>query len=121
MLLFGPESFAQEKTEAREFMMSATYGVLAGTLVGAALLAFEDRPGDNLKKVAQGASWGLYAGIALGIYVVYGVPGGGEVEDSGEEELLEDDEDEVSLAIPSVLVSNSGRVEGLAMNWLMTY
>lgn len=59
----------------REFIMSCSYGVLAGTLVGAATLAFSDKPGDNLNKVARGASIGLYAGILLGLYVVYGVPG----------------------------------------------
>jgi hypothetical protein len=58
----------------REFVMSASYGVLAGTLVGVATLAFTDRPGDNLNKVARGASLGLYAGILLGAYIVYGVP-----------------------------------------------
>lgn len=58
----------------REFIMSCSYGVLAGTLVGAATLAFSDKPGDNLNKVARGASIGLYAGILLGLYVVYGVP-----------------------------------------------
>jgi hypothetical protein len=60
---------------ARDFIVSCSYGVLAGTLVGAATLAFSDRPGDNLNKVARGASLGLYAGILLGAYVVYGVPG----------------------------------------------
>jgi hypothetical protein len=58
----------------REFMMSAAYGALAGTLVGAATLAFSDRPGDNLNKIARGASLGLYAGILLGVYVIYGGP-----------------------------------------------
>lgn len=59
---------------SREFMMSAAYGALAGTLVGAATLAFSDRPGDNLNNVARGASIGLYAGILLGLYVIYGGP-----------------------------------------------
>ena len=58
----------------REFIMSCTYGVLAGTLVGAATLAFTDKPGDNLNRVARGASIGLYSGIVLGVYVVYFVP-----------------------------------------------
>jgi hypothetical protein len=61
---------------AKEFIMSCTYGVLAGTLVGTAILAFEDQPGDNLNKVARGASIGFYAGILLGLYVVYGVSEG---------------------------------------------
>lgn len=60
----------------RDFIMSCSYGVLAGTLVGAATLAFSDKPGDNLNKIARGASFGLYAGILLGTYVVYGVSDG---------------------------------------------
>lgn len=72
VLSFSPSSEAA--SESKEFVMSCTYGVLAGTLVGAATLAFESQPGDKLYKVARGASLGLYAGIALGLYVVYGVP-----------------------------------------------
>lgn len=70
----------QEGNAGREFIMSCTYGVLAGTLVGAASLAFTKKPGDNLNKVARGASLGLYTGILLGLYVVYVVPSmqGGE-------------------------------------------
>jgi len=65
---------AQQASPEREFIMSCTYGVLAGTLVGAASLAFVDKPGDNLKLVARGASIGLYMGIGLGIYTVYILP-----------------------------------------------
>lgn len=59
----------------REFVTACTYGVLAGTMVGTATLAFENKPGDSLQNVARGASIGLYAGILLGLYVVYIVPG----------------------------------------------
>lgn len=75
---FSNVAFAQTSTadqpvnKTRQFMLSATYGALAGALVGGASLAFADRPGDNLNKVARGASLGLYAGILLGLYVVYG-------------------------------------------------
>lgn len=58
----------------RDFLVSCSYGVLAGTLVGAASLAFSNKPGENLNRVARGASLGLYAGILLGFYVVYGGP-----------------------------------------------
>ena len=58
----------------RDFVVSCSYGVLAGTMVGAATLAFSEKPGDNLNKVARGASLGLYAGILLGAYVVFGGP-----------------------------------------------
>lgn len=57
--------------EGRQFFMSVIYGTLAGTLVGAASLAFTTSPGDNLNNVSRGASYGLYAGILLGLYVTY--------------------------------------------------
>lgn len=63
---------------AKDFVMSCTYGVLAGTLVGTATLAFSDKPGDNLNRIARGASLGLYAGILLGLYVVNLSSGGEE-------------------------------------------
>jgi hypothetical protein len=66
---------SQSRADAgRDFIVSCSYGVLAGTLVGAATLAFSDRPGDNLNKVARGASLGLYGGILLGAFVVFGGP-----------------------------------------------
>lgn len=71
-------SRARAESDMREFVMSCTYGVLAGTLVGAAMLAFTDQPGENLSKVARGASLGLYTGILLGFYVVYGVSDEGD-------------------------------------------
>jgi len=81
-LSFGFQSHGQANSTymgapdpGKEFIMSCTYGVLAGTLIGAATLAFVDKPSDNLNKVARGASLGLYAGILLGAYVVYVVPG----------------------------------------------
>lgn len=66
---------AQQGNPTREFVMSCTYGVLAGTLVGTASLAFTSKPSDSLNRVARGASLGLYTGILLGLYVVYVVPG----------------------------------------------
>lgn len=67
-------SFKVKADSTREFLMSCVYGTLAGTLVGAATLAFSDKPGDNLGNIARGASIGLYAGMILGAYIVYLVP-----------------------------------------------
>ncbi len=66
---------SESRFAAKEFVRSCTYGVLAGTLVGAATLAFTEQPGENINRVARGASLGLYTGILLGLYVVYVVPG----------------------------------------------
>ena len=85
---------AKAEGTMREFVLSCSYGVLAGTLVGAATLAFSDKPGDNLNKIARGASLGLYAGMLLGFYVMYG--------DSGPDE---DEEDIVMIEPPRLLVA----------------
>lgn len=44
------------------------YGGLAGTLVGAAALAFTSEPEDHLNYIAIGAGVGVIAGTAYGIY-----------------------------------------------------
>lgn len=66
-------NFAHSSQE-KEFIMSCTYGVLAGSLVGAASLAFEETPSEKLHRIARGASLGLYAGIILGYYTIYHLP-----------------------------------------------
>jgi hypothetical protein len=70
----SPAQAQQQAGPSKEFLLSCSYGVLAGTLVGTASLAFEEHPGDKLHRVARGASLGLYGGILLGLYVVYVVP-----------------------------------------------
>ena len=82
----------------REFLLSCVYGTVAGTLVGAASLAFTDKPNKNLNRVARGASIGLYAGILLGLYVVYGTS--------------EDDADPVVLAPAPVMDDITGEMNG---------
>ncbi len=58
-----------QANSGKAFMMSVIYGTLAGTLVGAATLAFTTNPSSNLNNVARGGSYGLYAGILMGWYV----------------------------------------------------
>jgi len=45
----------------------SVYGGLAGTLVGAAVLAFAKKPGDHLDYMAYGAATGVLVGAAYGI------------------------------------------------------
>ena len=42
------------------------YGGLVGALVGGALLAFRDDPGEHIDLVAQGAAIGVIGGVAFG-------------------------------------------------------
>lgn len=109
LVCYSPQ--ARAGNEMKEFIMACTYGVLAGTLVGASTLAFESRPGENLSAVARGASLGLYAGIALGVYVVYYVPNLAPPEETG-----------VALRsqIPPLTiypVFNSNGIDGFAAHW----
>ena len=100
----------------KEMMTSATYGVLAGTIVGAATLAFAENPGDKLYRVARGASLGLYAGIALGFYVTYGISGG---EDFDEEEYSQVSMPRQPKFALVPVVTDRG-LEGAAAVWQIT-
>jgi hypothetical protein len=65
--MFRPqEARAQMPVRARAFLTIIGYGTAAGTLLGAASLAF----GTTGRSVFQGASLGLYAGILFGGYVL---------------------------------------------------
>ncbi len=75
-LKFSPEAEAAGPTSnTRVFVLTATYGVMAGTLTGLASLAFYRNPGSHLRNVAMGASIGLYLGIFLGAYILQFPPG----------------------------------------------
>lgn len=91
-------SAVESAAGSREFLLSCVYGTVAGTLVGAATLAFTDKPNRNLNKVARGASLGLYAGMLLGFYVVYGTS--------------EDDMDPVVFAPAPVIDEVTGNTNG---------
>jgi hypothetical protein len=113
---FGLSTAASASPE-REFIMSCTYGVLAGTLVGAATLAFTSNPGENLQNVARGASLGLYAGIGLGFYTVYVLPKQLEKE---QEKIIEGETEDKRSAIPRVLLfplADRNRVSGGMALW----
>jgi uncharacterized membrane protein YebE (DUF533 family) len=59
------ESSLDPKTKA--FLVICGYSAVGGALLGTASMAFGQKP----RSIAQGASLGLYAGIAFGAYVLY--------------------------------------------------
>lgn len=88
MALLTAQTKRAEASAAREVLLTSTYGVVAGSIVGLASIAFTTNPGGNLQNIAVGASLGLYVGIVLGLYVAYGISldGGDEGEEEGGEE-----------------------------------
>lgn len=54
--------------KARVMLISVGYGVMGGTLLGIASMAFKG----NSRTVVKGASLGLYGGIIFGLYVIFG-------------------------------------------------
>lgn len=56
----------------RTFLLSAGYGAVIGAGVGVVSLLAEDNPDKHMINIARGASLGLYAGMAYGLYVNYG-------------------------------------------------
>lgn len=64
----------ESASNSRVFLLTATYGVVAGTLTGLGSLAFYNNPSEHSRNIAMGASIGLYVGLLLGAYMVYTLP-----------------------------------------------
>jgi hypothetical protein len=52
------------------FLKSCAYGTLGGAAIGLGSLAVSENPSGKMSNVARGASLGLYAGIAYGLYTI---------------------------------------------------
>lgn len=89
----------------RVFAVSAGYGVVAGTLLGTATLAF----GGEGRNIAKGASLGLYAGLIFGAYVVtsYEMKKRGWGEEKNSEDYYPDDSAKLDLSTVDQLYANS--------------
>jgi hypothetical protein len=101
----------------REFIMSCTYGVMAGTLVGAATLAFSSNPGNNLQNVARGASIGLYVGIALGYYTAYMLPKQLEKEQEDKLNKETDSQGRHFRVFPFFVADGANTASGAGLHW----
>ncbi|MBI1921073.1 MAG: hypothetical protein HYS23_08340 [Geobacter sp.] len=78
--------------DMKDVFQSAVYGGLTGVVVGAAVLAFTDKPGDHLDYLGYGAAAGTLAGTAYGIFVKT-------------RSLAEVENGKVKFAIPTVMPS----------------
>lgn len=58
----------------KSFLNGCAWGVVGGASAGIVSLAFTDKPSESWNNVARGASLGLYAGIAYGLYQLEETP-----------------------------------------------
>lgn len=65
-LLFMATPCLAEENAMKTIFQDAFYGGLAGSLVGAALLAFTDKPSDHLQNIGIGAGVGVIIGATYG-------------------------------------------------------
>jgi hypothetical protein len=77
------------ETAFKEIVKDSIYGGLAGTVVGAAVMAFASKPGDHLEYMAYGAAAGALGGAAYGYFT--------------SRALVEVDNGKVKFAIPTVM------------------
>ncbi|MBN4054112.1 hypothetical protein JYT87_00215 [Nitrospira defluvii] len=67
ILTFLPNQVKSQENDIIEVLESSFYGGLTGTLIGAAFLAFRDKPSDHLKDLRVGAGMGVILGTIYGI------------------------------------------------------
>ncbi|UOD34018.1 hypothetical protein DSN97_07555 [Deferribacteraceae bacterium V6Fe1] len=65
-VLFASMSYAE--TRGAVVMKDTAYGAVTGAIIGAAFLAFEEKPGDHLEYISYGAAGGAIVGAIFGIY-----------------------------------------------------
>src|ERR1700675_9811 len=63
----SPEQAIGAENSVETIFKDGFYGGLAGALVGGAILAFTDEPGDHLNYIGYGAAIGVIAGTVFGI------------------------------------------------------
>jgi hypothetical protein len=92
------------ETAFKEIVQDSIYGGIAGTVVGAAVLAFTHKPGDHLEYMAYGAAAGVLGGAAYGYF--------------SSRALVEVDKGKVKFAIPTVMpdVKDSPRKNSIVIS-----
>jgi hypothetical protein len=59
-----------QAADLKRFLKTCAWGTVFGAGAGVVSLAFSDQPSEHWNNVAKGASLGLYAGIAYGVYEI---------------------------------------------------
>jgi hypothetical protein len=67
LLMAGAVPARAEENAMKDVFVSGFYGGLAGALVGAAVLAFSDKPSEHTESIGYGAAGGVIAGTLFGI------------------------------------------------------
>ncbi len=67
VLVLAPAQVKAQQNAMKEVLETSFYGGLTGTLIGAAFLAFRDKPGDHLDDLRIGAAAGVIFGALYGI------------------------------------------------------
>ncbi|MBZ4644375.1 MAG: hypothetical protein PWQ25_1795 [Deferribacteres bacterium] len=66
MVMFSSFGFAE--TRGAVVMKDTAYGAITGAIIGAAFLAFEEKPSDHLEYISYGAAGGAIVGAIFGVY-----------------------------------------------------
>lgn len=71
LFVLGPVAPSKAQDAGDVYFRTGAYGVLAGSVTGLASMVFYPAE-DKWRNVAVGASVGLYAGLLLGTYLLWG-------------------------------------------------
>ena len=103
-LLFVATPCFAEENAIKSVFEDSLYGGLAGGLVGAALLAFADKPADHLQNIGIGAGVGVLVGATYGVV-------------TASRSLAQYENGKVTFAMPTIRPEfREGNVRGEATN-----
>ena len=98
----APCSAAESTLKVKDVFQDALYGGVAGTLIGAAVMAFTKRTGEHLDYMGYGAAGGALVGAAVGLTLI-------------NRSLAELDKGKVRFAIPAIkpdIIDKTAKSEG---------
>ncbi|BAI81102.1 conserved hypothetical protein [Deferribacter desulfuricans SSM1] len=94
LFVFSTFSVVKAETRGGVILQDTFYGALTGTIIGAALLAFKEDPGDHLEYITYGAAAGAIVGAVYGVYEATA--------------LVEIDNNKVKVAMPTIITEKKG-------------
>lgn len=106
----------------RSLLVTTGYSTLIGTMFGAAILPFTDKPTDNLRYIAQGAAIGFLGGALIGSVLIFSplfIEDDPVFSNSYLDRMPEPPTLETMVTISPLISHTDWRLHGIASRWII--